>query len=175
MKVMAVDHLEERQKADIWSLLKAVDREFIPPLSSRNSTSQSQLNPGESEGEEEPWAYYEMMVEQEFVLTIEEDKVVGFLTYIPDREVCYPIKNKTVIADYISTIAVSPDYRNRGITRQMYRTFLENSHAKVIATRTWSLNHAHIHILESMGFELAETIIDDRGEGIDTVYYQKIR
>jgi len=42
-----------------------------------------------------------------------------------------------------------------------------------IATRTWSLNSAHIHILEKLGFALVKRLVDHRGPGIDTVYYGK--
>lgn len=175
MVIVPADVLEEWQKKDIYSILKAVDKEFVPPLSVRNSTRQNSFTSNENQKNDEPWVYYEAMIEQKFILALEGKKVIGFLSYIPNYSVSYPVKKEEIDADYISTIAVASEYRNKGITREMYKTFLSTSKAKIVATRTWSLNHAHIHILESIGFELAETIPNDRGEGIDTVYYQKIR
>jgi RimJ/RimL family protein N-acetyltransferase len=42
-------------------------------------------------------------------------------------------------------------------------------------TRTWSTNAAHIAILGKFGFSQIARIENDRGEGIDTVYFAKKR
>lgn len=175
LQIIMADVLEEGQKKDIYSILKAVDTEFVPPLSARSSTRQNSFEQSVPEEKNEPEVYYESMIEQHFVLALTEGKVIGFLSYIPQHSVRYPMRNEQVTADYISTIAVLPEYRGQGITRRMYELFLKNSQAKNVVTRTWSLNHAHLHILAAMKFTLAETIPDDRGPGIDTVYYQKTR
>ena len=175
MRIFAAKELSESNQHDIWELLKAADKEFIPPLSARNSTRQNRLKPAADEVQSEPWSYYEQLMEQCFILAEEENKVVGFFSYIPEYAVRYPVKGETVTADYISTIIVNPQFRNRRLTRSMYELFLAMPGAELVATRTWSQNHAHIHILESLGFTLAERIPDDRGEGIDTVYYQRKR
>lgn len=169
------NELTEAYKADIWELLRAADHEFVPPLSARESTRQSNLKGSDCECKAGPRSYYEVMIRQRFLLALDGERVTGFLSYIPAHTVEYPVKKERVTADYISTIIVSPACRNQGITRKMYETFLEMDGSALVATRTWSQNHAHIHILESLGFELAERIKDDRGEGIDTVYYQKMR
>ena len=44
-----------------------------------------------------------------------------------------------------------------------------------IFTRTWSTNAAHIKILDKFNFEIIKCIENDRGDGIDTVYFAKIR
>ena len=175
MRIVAAEELTESNKQDVWELVKAADREFVPPLSERSSTSQSVLKGAQGGGEKEPRSYYEEMITQKFILALESGRVAGFLTYIPNHEVCYPVKNESLTADYISTIIVNPHCRNQGITRRMYEKFLTMPGRDIVATRTWSQNHAHIHILESLGFTLAERIPDDRGVGIDTVYYQKRR
>ena len=40
-----------------------------------------------------------------------------------------------------------------------------------VTTRTWDSNDRHLDLLSDLGFELLTRIEDDRGEGIDTVYY----
>ena len=47
------------------------------------------------------------------------------------------------------------------------------SKEKNIATRTWSTNYSHMHILDNLGFKLVQRDINDRGVNIDTVYYLK--
>lgn len=42
-----------------------------------------------------------------------------------------------------------------------------------IFTRTWSTNFAHIKILQAFGFETVKVLKNDRGSGIDTVYFKK--
>jgi hypothetical protein len=38
-------------------------------------------------------------------------------------------------------------------------------------TRTWSTNASHLDLLDELGFDLIKRVEDDRGDGIDTVYY----
>ena len=42
-----------------------------------------------------------------------------------------------------------------------------------ITLRTWSTNGAQEHILDKLGYGLVRRLKDDRGEGIDTVYFVK--
>ena len=42
-----------------------------------------------------------------------------------------------------------------------------------ITLRTWSTNGAQEHILDKLGYSLVRRLKDDRGEGIDTVYFVK--
>jgi ribosomal protein S18 acetylase RimI-like enzyme len=42
-----------------------------------------------------------------------------------------------------------------------------------IFTRTWSTNTAHISILKKYNFREIHRIENDRGEGIDTVYFSR--
>lgn len=47
-------------------------------------------------------------------------------------------------------------------------------HDKKLKTRTWSTNDAHIHILQSIGFVMVKNIDNDRGIGINTLYFEKV-
>ncbi len=40
-----------------------------------------------------------------------------------------------------------------------------------ISTRTWSTNKAQIHSLKKRGYKEQRVLVDDRGPGIDTIYY----
>lgn len=42
-----------------------------------------------------------------------------------------------------------------------------------LTTRTWSLNAAQLHTLPLMGYKTITVIKDDRGRGIDSIYYGK--
>jgi hypothetical protein len=55
----------------------------------------------------------------------------------------------------------------------MYDVILNERKGKNIATRTWSTNFSHMHILDKLGFKLVQRDLDDRGVNIDTVYYLK--
>lgn len=166
--IVVADELTEEQKKGIWELVKEADDEFVPALSSRGSTTQKKMT-GTTENKE-PVDYFKSLLSQRFILTIEENKVVGFLSYIPD----YNLDNHiTLLCDYISTIIVQKEHRRNGYTTQMYKALMDHRKGRTIATRTWSLNSEHISLLNRLGFNEVLRLKDDRGEGIDTVYYSK--
>lgn len=171
--------LVERQRQDIWELLVKADGEFVPPLSQRESTVQQELDRSmntQISGKQGtmPWAYFEVLMQQEFLLACEEDKILGFMSYIPNNYVKLQDGNG-IFADYVSTIIVHPDYRARGITGNFYRQLFGQGKENMIVTRTWSTNYAHLHILHKLGFQVISVLKDDRGIGIDTVYMAKSR
>lgn len=171
---MYVKKLTPNYAQFVWDLLKEADQEFIPPLSSRTSTDQKDLLPGKLKKSEGPVQYFEVLKDQQFILALKDDEVVGFLSYMSDYKLEVLNSCDTLPVYYISTIIVRPDWRNKGLTKKMYKELLQNSRG-IVATRTWSTNHAHIHILKELGFTLFSKIADDRGKGIDTVYYLKYR
>jgi GNAT superfamily N-acetyltransferase len=71
-----------------------------------------------------------------------EGKQIGFGRCITDR---------TFFA-YLSDLMVWPDWREKGVGKQMVRAFLE--HPELAAVRTWTLNTRDAHTLyERFGFE----------------------
>jgi ribosomal protein S18 acetylase RimI-like enzyme len=174
VKIIFLEKLKGTYREEVWNILKKADKEFVPPLSMRNSTYQRKMNEVGEKGDEEPKAYFEMMENQKFILALYGRSVIGFLSFISDHQVQYPVSGTAEKAEYITTIVVADGYRNMGITGKMYQKMFELSSHKKIITRTWSTNYVHIHILEILGFELAEKIVNDRGEGIATVYYRKM-
>lgn len=168
--IVTVDELSEQQKKDIWLLLNEADYEFVPPLSARKGTTQKNLlDVGEGEV---PTEYFEALMQQSFILCINESHVIGFMSYIKDHKLKLYDDN-SLVCDYISTIIVDTRFRNEGYTTGMYNKLFNSRPAKTYATRTWSTNRAHLHLLDKLGFELVYIIKDDRGNGIDTVYYVK--
>ena len=167
MKYIYEQELSPVHEEDVRNILYKADNEFVPPLSARASTTQSDLK---SETNQHTLSnYFDAMSKQSFILAMDEDRVVGFLSYIPNHPV--QLEDDEVICSYASTIVVDENARGQGITEGMYKKLFDITKDKRVGTRTWSQNHAHIHILEKMGFELALTLKDDRGPGVDTVYY----
>ena len=162
--------LNPKYREDVWKLLKDADNEFVPPLSSREKTTQASLSPREGNAQG-PVKYFEQMLGQSFVLALKDGRVNGFLTYIPAHELA--LQDQTIRCNYISTIIVEPASRRQGITRRMYATLFQKEQGLPVATRTWSTNFEHLTLLKEMEFQLAKRLEDDRGPGIDTVYYVK--
>ncbi|MCR5716432.1 MAG: GNAT family N-acetyltransferase [Lachnospiraceae bacterium] len=162
--------LTPRYEEDVRQLLYGADHEFVPPLSSRNDTTQASLLPGKASGQP-PVSYFETMRHQSFLLAIDNDRVVGFLSFIPAHTV--QLQETACLCSYVSTIIVDPAYRGRALTILLYQKLFEITQDPSVVTRTWSQNIAHLTILHRLGFALVMTLPNDRGEGIDTVYYQK--
>ncbi len=150
---------------DVWQLLCRSDKEFVPPLSCRESTTQASLKA--KEGQVLPYTYFKQMQTQLSLLAIEDGRAIGIMSYR------YGMEGYGDECAYISTIIVEKDYRGRGITEKLYRELFRRESGKRIVTRTWSLNAAHLQVLEKLGFLLTERLKDHRGAGIDTVYYAK--
>ena len=79
---------------------------------------------------------------------------------------------------YVSTIAVKPELRCKGVGLGMYETlFSVIGESAVYTTRTWETNHEHRHILERLGFRIQKRIDEGRtdisGNPVSSLYYIK--
>ena len=166
----STDKLTNEEAISVFDLLCEVDSEFIPHLSNRNSsafTFDSELI-----NEDKPESYFEEIKLQKFILAFEEKKLLGFLTYKAKHET--RIKSDLILkGDYITTVAIGIKFRGKGIGLKMYLKMIDISKGKSIYTRTWSTNYNHIKILDKLDFSLSHLIKDERGLGIDTVYFLK--
>lgn len=159
---------------DIVRLLVMTDKEFVPPLSARSDTTQTDFHAmAAAQGEKCSISlYFKALLRQGFILAIADDKVVGFLSYIKDyvilNEIEVPEKNA-----YVSTICVDPGYRRRGITNHFYELLEANPDNQLVYTRTWSQNDSHLGLLRRRNYECILEVADDRASGISTVYYAK--
>ncbi len=177
----------QKEWDDIWEMLCLCDREFVPSLSSRNSTAQTNLldasdtkaktyNPSVADNaEKNPHVYFKELRNQQFILAEVNGKVTGFLSfkteYICDALVKFGCSN------YITTVCVNPKHRGQGILKHLY-DYMEYElpypvRCKRITTRTWSGNDAQIHTLKKRGYVLFKSLANDRGAGIDTLYFVK--
>nr|WP_254274657.1 GNAT family N-acetyltransferase [Halomicroarcula marina] len=79
--------------------------------------------------------------------------------------------------NHVEIIAVDESHRGRGLAMRMYQTLLSDVpnawHAPAASTKTWHTNEAHIAVLENLGFEEVARIPDDRGAGVDTLYFAR--
>ena len=169
MVVKENKNLNDSERLDIWNILVETDNEFVPPLSSRSGTTQSNLNDVESVGV--PEDYFDALMEQYFVYIVEGGHIVAFLSYRRDHHVTYDGLDLT--GDYISTVATTKACRNKGYLQLLYKSLFNARDGHKFITRTWSTNDSHIHVLEKLGFKLIDRIKNDRGEGVDTVIYLK--
>lgn len=147
----------------VKSLLRTVDTEFVPALSSRSSTLQSSFahRPYELG---DITAYLDDIRKQPCVLAIKDGRVIGLLSW-------------TVSEDepgiYVTTVAVHPDNRRQGIARKLYDTMIEEHQASPISTRTWSTDWNHLALLRSLSFEETSRETAHRGPVIDTIHLRR--
>lgn len=156
---------------EIRHLLRAADQEFVPPLSDREGTTQTAgLDEQRNDALDD---YYQQCIEQSFILAHDGDTVHGFLSFRRDYEL--DELGEYTPSTYVSTIIVDPEHRREGLARRMYLELLTECSSSLespyVTTRTWGSNDQHLNLLDELGFDLLKRLEDDRGEGIDTVYY----
>lgn len=77
---------------------------------------------------------------------------------------------------YLTFFRVVPEHRNLGIGfwfRQLLLKHLKAEGFKCVVTRTWSSNTEMIRLIEKTGFSPTKRIKNDRGPGIDTLYFER--
>ena len=163
-------------RAALWRILVAVDGEFVPPLSTRTSTTTRALALASgTAAKSEPHAYYEEMLRQENVMVRVDGAWAGFMSVRPQHE------DVAIAAwcpcNYISTIGVLPAFRRAGVARRLYRAVIDEmsarSRAEWLVTRTWSTNDAHVALLGKLGFAEILRLANHRGEGLDSIYFAR--
>lgn len=165
--------VDEKEKNEIWDILCECDEEFYPPLSARNSSVQKDLKSGGSAGEK-PTVYFKEMIGQEFILAIDDNGgIAGYMTFKKG----YTCDALAEFGEslYITTICVRKSFRRQHIMKALYEC-METEVCTAcgcprISTRTWAQNEAHMNGLVQRGYQLISRLPDDRGPGVDTVYY----
>lgn len=163
----------DQYEPSIRRLLEAVGEEFVPPLtdSARSELSRA----GQTGGRTDIDRYVERCLDRPMVGVTKDGTLKGLLSF-------EPLSDSDALGEYTPTnhverFAVDPDFRGRGIGTEMYRVFINDLPADYqqpfASTETWETNDAHIAILEDFGFELVHRVPDDRGPGLDTVYYAR--
>ena len=152
-------------------MMQASDKEFVPPLSARASTTQKELSTLTATGDVS--AYFSEMLSQKILAVFEKERLVCYVSYKTDYT-NGAISEKCLPNIYLSTLVSDPSVRGKGITVKLYDHLFNTLYSdKSVYTRTWSTNAVHIHILlQKFGFHEITRIKDDRGAGIDTVYFE---
>ena len=178
MRFALFDETDIKKHHDaLLAILTEVDHEFIPALSEREPMILPWMELREGE---KPTgsvrAYLEEMYVMEKILGIFLDnKIVGLVSFI-ENEAFDMLAEADMPNLYICTVAVSPAARGLGVTKKAYRYLFETLYPdRNLFTRTWSTNVAHMKILTEMGVREWKRIPNDRGEGIDTVYFENRR
>lgn len=156
---------KEYYREQIIVLLLESDGDFLPPLSSRGSTRDNSFS-SDKLSSDGVVSYYNSMNSQQILVAMADDAVLGFVSFYENYE------GGEEPNIYVSTLVVAKSARGCGLTSKMYAYLFDEVYAEChIYTRTWSTNAAHTKILSRFGFSELKRIKDDRGEGIDTVYY----
>ena len=172
--ILLTDAQKKEYRGDIFDILLACDKDFVPPLSTRFSTADTAFSAATG-AENGITAYFEDMIGQHILAAIEDGVLLGFVSFKSD------LVNAVIGADtlpnlYICTLLLAPAARGKGVTAKMYAHLFDTLYPNVnLFTRTWSTNAAHLKILDRFGFSLIKRIENDRGKGIDTVYFGKMR
>lgn len=156
---------DEKILRQLRELLVLGDKEFVPPLSQRSSTTQQGLSSAKGNGID---SYFEEMKTQSFVLAMEGDTLAGFMSFKIDHKGEHIPEGENL---YASTSVVHPEFRGQGLMTGFYREMIRAFPNKPIYTRTWHENLGHLKVLARLGFEQIHFLPNDRGEGIHTVYY----
>ena len=165
MELLRYDSFPAEYEDQIHRLLWACDRDFYSPLSARGSTTEQNLRTGE-ESVSGPTLYMNSLRSQSWLLAVSEGRLLGFMSFIPRKVV------DGIDCVYFSTLIVDPEARHQGIARLIYRTLIDDHAQKTIVLRTWSTNRGHLILLSELGFKAYKTLENDRGEGVDTIYFR---
>lgn len=163
----------EAVRADVWALVCEADDAFWPPLRAR--TPEQGLSVGAGEVlDAKPDAYWASIQSHALITAEDNGQVLGMMSVARDKRL--EALELTVTA-YLSTLIVAESARGRGLARRLYGRLFELaqnwSQTPNVATRTWSTNAAHLPLISQLGFEERLRLKDDRGVGIDTVYFVK--
>ena len=157
----------------IRELLSAADDAFVPPLTdaSRSTISRAGDGPGPASIE----GYVDDCLDRPLLGAFDAGRLVGFASLETHHD-SEPLADYTPTT-HVSVLVVDESARGQGIATRIYKHLLDELPDELpqsaVSTKTWSTNHAHIAILESLGFECVHRVVDDRKPGVDTVYYAR--
>ncbi|MCI1664790.1 MAG: GNAT family N-acetyltransferase [Atopobiaceae bacterium] len=166
MRMVFQERLDDALAPEVLRILERCDADFVPPLSARSSTHQTALTGLTASGGVQ--GYFDELRGQPFVLALDGDHVIGFLSFIPG----YSLHGE-VRGDYVTTVCTLPERRGEGIATALYGRLEELTRPHTLLIRTWSTNEGQVCLLGRLGFVLVERVIDDRGPGVDTLYLAK--
>lgn len=158
-------YVREGSVEEIEDILRRNEGEFVPPLSQRSQAGGQigEVKRDKVSGIEE---YLNSLRGGRILVAINKDgERVGFLAYRKQMLHFTPFP-----VAYITTIIVDKPYRRLGVGTALYQEVLRRE--KEVYTRTWSTNKEHLELLKKLNFRQVYIIKDDRGKGIDSIYFK---
>lgn len=171
MKILFLDSISKEYSASVKKLLLQCDKDFVPCLSSRSGVYQKNLSSKHFSllpRSKRIDPYFNELCNQSVILAVKDGVVVGLLAYrLGYASDIVPI-GKNI---YVTTVVVSKDFRKRGFSRAMFESLIYKYPALDIYIRTWSTNKGQISLLSKLLFKKHVAIPNDRGNGVDTIYF----
>ena len=140
----------------VLAFVQLVDAEFVPPLSVRyclrELVRQYLCEPGKA-----------------CLLETGADRAIR-------AALLYELNAPLTSSAYLVFFAVRPDCRRTGLALRFRLAALEVMRASDIhevTTRTWSTNGAMLALNQQSGFTCTHVVKDERGPGIDSVYFRR--
>jgi len=131
-----------------------VDKDFYPPISKRKRIEDYVLD---------------SLAEPHYVLVVwDNDTIIGSVCTCLDM----PEKGE----GYIYWLAILPNYRTQGLATKLINNvekYLRKNTYNKIKVRTWSTNMASIALYTKLGFSTDYVIKNERGNGVDSIYFVK--
>ena len=153
----------------IKNILQKYNNEFVPPLSYRSGTLDRDLIHSTENSIDN---YLQDILKQNIVYATIDNQVIGFVSYIKNYS-CKELENMKCF--YISTIIIKEEYRRQYLSFRLTDIIYQQAKKEKlpIIERTWSTNFSQINSLNKLGFTRIKEIKNDRGNGINTLYFIK--
>jgi ribosomal protein S18 acetylase RimI-like enzyme len=164
--------MTQLEQRSLELLVEEVSDEFVPPLTTRSSTTQAVLASASGSASS---SYFDELLMQHCLLLIECDQLQGFLSFRTfHRDARLP---QIGICIYVSTISVRPAARGRGLARLLYQKLLglPKTLPAWILLRTRSTNTHHLQLLDNLGFKHLLTVPHGWDSGVDGIYLGRKR
>ena len=164
---------EEEYRYQLLQVLRNVDEDFYPSLSKRKSL----------------YFWLNLFEKGTILYASVKNNIVGFLAYYPsltgdildELMSCVNItpilsnSNTNYKQAYLHFLAISPDFRNKGLSSLLMNELFEKLQIKKISkirVITWSTNERSLNLYRKHGFQVFNTKFNDRGEGVNSVYLE---
>lgn len=145
----------------IHRFMKLVNDDFTPPLDGRNVNIEERIQ----DTFDKPDSGYLIVESQTMDSNISIIGLIGFNKHWESRNDAY-----------INFLAIHPEYRGLGLSSKLeseLESKLELEGIQYINVCTWSTNKPVLNFYEKRNYQLNHVLKNDRGNGIDTIYYCK--
>jgi ribosomal protein S18 acetylase RimI-like enzyme len=147
---------------ELYNFFELVNNDFIPPISKRRGLPKKK--------EIENFTKKMIRGKKSTMIIFESNrKINGIICFSEDYW-----KNKNI--PHIVEFAVHKSHRHKGVGTLLLEyifNLLERKGYKSVTIRTWSTNKLALNLYRKVGFKKIKTIKNDRGKGIDTIYFKK--